>query len=177
MTSHRIVLVPGSPALLPQHASIDDPIPGLRTAVRDAVSWLAESGGPIMIRCDPRALRIAEYLVAEGGGRGLDQLTPLDQHAAVLVIGNGSACRTEKAPGFFDSRAEAFDEALGAALRQPDPGTLSGIDPVLSRELLADTDEIAWLGTTLTMEDRTVMTYEDDPYGVQYWVAHWELNR
>ncbi len=33
------------------------------------------------------------------------------------MVGNGSAKRTEKAPGHFDERAEAFDAELGASLR------------------------------------------------------------
>ena len=176
----RIVLVPGTPALLPVYASIEDPIPGLRAAVRTAASWLVELGVPVTVRCEPRALRIAEQVISEAGG-GLDRLdqhTPLDEQTqAVLVIGNGSACRTEKAPGFLDPRAEAFDKAIDDALRLPDPSALSAIDSALSRELLADTAGIAWLGTTLIGEDRTVLTYDDDPFGVQYWVAQWELSR
>ena len=33
---------------------------------------------------------------------------------AYLVVGNGSARRSEKAPGHLDERAVAFDDALGA---------------------------------------------------------------
>ena len=181
--STRIVLVPGTPALLPVYASIEDPIPGLRAAVHTAVSWLVELGDPVMVRCESRAARIAECLISAAGGAlsgldKLDQQTPLDEQTrAILVIGNGSACRTEKAPGFFDPRAEAFDATIGAALRLPDPSALGAIDPLVSRELLADTAGIAWLGSALIGEDRTVMTYDDDPFGVQYWVAQWEFTR
>lgn len=187
--STRIVLVPGTPALLPVYASIEDPIPGLRAAVRAAASWLVALGDPVMVQCEPRAARIAECLISAAGGTlsgldKLDQQTPLDQPTpldrqtrAILVIGNGSACRTEKAPGFFDARAEAFDTSLGDALRRPDPAVLTTMDQTLSKELLADTAGIAWLGSALIGEDRTVMTYDDDPFGVQYWVAQWEFTR
>lgn len=181
--STRIVLVPGTPALLPVYASIEDPIPGLRAAVRAAASWLVALGVPVTVRCEPRAARIAECLISAAGGAlsgldKLDQQTPLDgQTRAILVIGNGSACRTEKAPGFFDARAEAFDTSLGDALRRPDPAVLTTMDQTLSKELLADTAGIAWLGSALIGEDRTVMTYDDDPFGVQYWVAQWEFTR
>ncbi len=87
----------------------------------------------------------------------------------LLVVANGSATRTEKAPGFFDERAEGFDAALGAALRA---GDLTGVDLSLAEELWADVaqlDELAGLRATSVQVD-----YDDAPYGVQYWVVRWE---
>jgi len=86
-----------------------------------------------------------------------------------LVVANGSAKRTEKAPGHFDERAEAFDEALGAALRA---GDLAGLDLSLADELWADVaglDALAGLRATDVQVD-----YDDAPYGVQYWVVRWQ---
>ena len=87
----------------------------------------------------------------------------------LLVVANGSATRTEKAPGHFDERAAAFDEALGAALRA---GDLSGVDLSLADELWADVaglDALAGLRATDVQVD-----YDDAPYGVQYWVVRWQ---
>ena len=38
----RIVVVPSTLALLPEYAGLEDPVPDLRAAVRDAVAWLPD---------------------------------------------------------------------------------------------------------------------------------------
>jgi hypothetical protein len=87
----------------------------------------------------------------------------------LVVVANGSAKRTEKAPGHFDDRAAAFDEALGAALRA---GDLSDLDLSLADDLWAD---VAGLGQLAGLRATEVQVdYDDAPYGVQYWVVRWE---
>lgn len=173
----RVVLVPGVPALLPSNASIEDPIAELRAACLRAVGWLVEPGVLIVVHCSGANLRLADYLIGAVGGvpehRGQPPVAGnLD---AVLVIGNGSARRSEKAPGYLDDRSHAFDADIGSALRLPDPGALAAVDRALADELLADVDSMGWLGAeVLTPRHRSVMLYDDDPYGVQYWVARWE---
>ena len=88
----------------------------------------------------------------------------------MLVVGNGSARRTEKAPGHLDDRALGFDEALGAALRA---GDLSGVDLSPAPALWAAVDGLAELGSLLGGVP-AVVDYDDDPYGVKYWVMRWE---
>ena len=86
-----------------------------------------------------------------------------------LVVANGSAKRTEKAPGYFDDRAAEFDEALGAALRA---GDLSGLDLSLAGELWADVAGLTELAGVRASEVQ--VDYDDAPYGVQYWVVRWQ---
>ena len=86
-------------------------------------------------------------------------------------MGNGSAKRRDTSPGYVDDRAIPFDTDLGARLRS---GGLSGIDAALARELWADTEAIARLDGVLPPGCACTVDYEDDPYGVQYWVARWE---
>lgn len=84
------------------------------------------------------------------------------------MVGNGSARRTEKAPGHLDDRAAAFDAALGRALRDGDADSLTAVDADLSRDLWADTahlHRLAGLGPAARVD------YDDDPFGVQYWVV------
>jgi len=88
--------------------------------------------------------------------------------AAYLIVGNGSAKRTEKAPGHFDERAEAFDAALGESLRCGRPE----VDVALARELWASVDGISDF-PRLSSNARAQVDYEDAPYGVQYWVMRW----
>ncbi len=91
----------------------------------------------------------------------------------MLVVGNGSARRTEKAPGHLDPRAAAFDEALGQALRAPSLAVLAEVDLELARELWADVEPIRALGDLLSGDEQVTIDHDDDPYGVQYWVLRW----
>jgi hypothetical protein len=98
-----------------------------------------------------------------------------DIRTALLVMGDGSACRTEKAPGYLDPRAEPYDAAVARALADADPLALAGLDPDLSEELwvagraawqvMAGAADGAGLGARLT--------YDEAPYGVGYFVAVW----
>ncbi|MGF7239128.1 MAG: hypothetical protein ACQSGP_29860 [Frankia sp.] len=65
------------------------------------------------------------------------RLGDVADRVAMLVMGDGSARRTPKAPGGFDERAEAFDASVATALAAGDPAGLLALDPALGRELLA----------------------------------------
>lgn len=164
----RLALVPSTPALLPERASLTDPIAELRRAVSGAIAWLgAEEPVGTVIASGRTGHRVAEHLLAEraeAGGSG------------VLVVANGTATRTEKAPGFLDQRAAAFDAAIGAALRGADHAALAAIDTGLAEELWAmpDAGALVRLGERAFTVLRSQIDYDDAPYGVQYWVARWE---
>ncbi|GAA4088811.1 hypothetical protein ACFFOS_10685 [Nocardioides kongjuensis] len=151
-----IALVPGVPALLPSYASLEDPVADLRAACLAAVAAL----GPRVrvVASGSSGERVAEALVAAVGGEVV-----ADGESGLLVVGNGSAKRTEKAPGHFDERAEAFDASLRVSF--------DGIDPALAADLWADTDCLPGLPSLAEAE----VTYDDAPYGVQYWVATWDV--
>jgi hypothetical protein len=102
------------------------------------------------------------------GLAGLD-----DPATAVLVMGDGSACRSERAPGYIDPRATAYDGAVAAALRDGDAAALRDLDPALGAELLA-AGVPAWravgaLGGTWSGE----LLHDAAPYGVGYLAAVW----
>ncbi|WP_343898953.1 hypothetical protein [Nocardioides aquaticus] len=155
--------MPGALALLPEYAGQQDPLAELRAACRAAVAWLCEPGETVAVQCEHQSLRLAEHLVGEAGGT----LHPIDDRPApTLVIGNGSARRTEKAPGHLDPRAASFDAALGRALTSPDPAALARLDGTLAQELWADVETLRWLGAeVLTGSERVMVDYDDDPYG------------
>ncbi len=151
-----IALVPGVPALLPSYSSVQDPVADLRAACAEAVGRL---GPRVRVRASgPSGARVAAALVAAAGASVVES-----GETGVLVVGNGSATRTEKAPGHLDERAADFD----AALRR----TFAGIDADLAAELWADT---ACLGDLPPLGEAEVL-YDDAPFGVQYWVAVWTL--
>jgi hypothetical protein len=155
----RVVLVPGVLALLPEYAGIEDPVAGLRAACLEAVGWL---GSEVTVLADAQGARVAAHLLDAAARRGPEP--------SYLVVANGSAMRTEKAPGHFDERAEGFDASLGASLRAGRPV----VDPGLARELWASVGplvELAGLGDL----GEPVVDYDDAPYGVQYWVMRFTI--
>ncbi len=103
-------------------------------------------------------------------------LAAAPQRTALLVMGDGSARRSPKAPGHFDERAAAFDAAVERAVRAGHLAGLLALDPVLARDLMA-TGRPAWqvlagalpaaAGTALSVN----VQYAGDPFGVKYLVA------
>lgn len=153
----RVVLVPGALALLPEYAGLEDPVAELRAACLAAVASL---GLEVTVLAGAQGARVAAYL--------LDATNRSGEEPSYLVVGNGSAKRTEKAPGHLDERAEAFDRALGESLRAGRPA----VDVDLARELWADVEAIVELGELGDLGVAEV-DYDDAPYGVQYWVMRW----
>jgi hypothetical protein len=103
-----------------------------------------------------------------------------EDRVALLVLGDGSACRSEKAPGYLDPRAEPFDAAVARALADADAGALLALDPVLASELLC-VGRAPWqvlAGAVLADGRQWVGTlhYDEAPYGVAYFVATWSPN-
>ncbi|MER6689852.1 class III extradiol dioxygenase subunit B-like domain-containing protein [Streptomyces minutiscleroticus] len=143
----------------------------------------------------PPSLAVAAWLLEHAGGidapvEGLGVGDPLDPvlcldagrevagragRVALLVMGDGSACRTVKAPGYLDERAEPFDAEVARALGTADVAALKALDTGLAHELKA-AGRAPWQvlagaaeGASLTGE----LLYEDAPYGVGYVVAAW----
>ena len=56
---------------------------------------------------------------------------------ALLVMGDGSARHSEKAPGYLDQRAAGFDDDAARALATADLDGLLALEPALARELMA----------------------------------------
>ncbi|MFF8827765.1 class III extradiol dioxygenase subunit B-like domain-containing protein [Streptomyces sp. NPDC015131] len=98
-----------------------------------------------------------------------------DGRLALLVLGDGSACRSLKAPGYFDERAAAFDERAARALGAADPDALMALDEGLARELKA-AGRAPWQVLAGAADGAGLagrLLYEDAPYGVGYAVAAW----
>jgi hypothetical protein len=187
----RIAFLPAAPVLLPEYAGLTDPVAALRAACIDAVTWLAKEAGDAVqvVAPGPDPANTARGVTVSVGSRLADQLTglagfdgrvePADGATpgpAVLVFGNGSARRSEKAPGHLDERAADFDDAALEALARGDAAVLAGLDERLGAELLADgIGGLRRVGRALTGSPVVASTlYADDPFGVQYWVVTWE---
>jgi hypothetical protein len=91
-------------------------------------------------------------------------------------MGDGSARRSIKAPGYVDDRAGGFDAAVAAALAEG-PEAVAALDGALAGELLA-AGWPAWqvlAGAAAGSAWDTAVSYDDAPYGVGYVVARWRL--
>jgi len=93
----------------------------------------------------------------------------------VLAVGDGSARRSVKAPGYLDDSAGPFDAAVAQALATGDASALASLD-VLAGERLLAAGVPTWraVGTVLAGCDVTArLHYDDAPFGVGYLVADW----
>ncbi|NEA97518.1 class III extradiol dioxygenase subunit B-like domain-containing protein [Streptomyces sp. SID13726] len=136
-------------------------------------AWLLERTGwsdaPI------EGLGVGEPLEAERCIQSGKGIAARAERVALLVMGDASACRTLKAPGYLDERAAPFDAEVARALGAADVAALKTLDAELAYELkasgrapwqvLAGAAEGAGLGGALL--------YEVAPYGVGYVVAAW----
>ena len=73
---------------------------------------------------------------------------------ALLVMGDGSARRSLKAPGHLDPRAEPFDAEVEQAVRAGRLGALLELDEALARDLMV-TGRPAWQVLAGAMPDGT----------------------
>lgn len=168
----KVALVPGVLALLPAYAGRVDPVAELRAACLAAVAWLGED---VTVVADPQGLRVAQALGVSPGLDGRSAVGGLSARPTnVLVVANGSARRSEKAPGHLDERAQTFDAELEKALRCGDVVALRGLDRGLAGELMVgNPDGLAGLGDLIAPGVGAEVDYADDPFGVQYWVMRW----
>ncbi|MFD0899878.1 class III extradiol dioxygenase subunit B-like domain-containing protein [Actinomadura sediminis] len=94
---------------------------------------------------------------------------------ALLVLGDGSACRSEKAPGYLDERAGPYDDSVARALGRADAAALAALDAGTSRELRA-AGRAAWqvlAGAAAAGRFTGELLADEAPYGVGYFVASW----
>jgi hypothetical protein len=98
------------------------------------------------------------------------------ERVLLLVVADGSARRSEKAPGHLDERAFGVDEQLLAALRDVDPEGLLAVDAGLAADVLATgcaALQVMAHAVRGTSGLEGGLLWSDDPYGVMYAVAAW----
>ncbi|MEY9964465.1 hypothetical protein ABIA33_002507 [Streptacidiphilus sp. MAP12-16] len=136
-------------------------------------AWLLERAG---WEGPARGLAVPDYLEPELCAANGVRLAESAARVALLVLGEGSARRSVKAPGYLDERAEEFDAVAARGLATADAGReLASMDDELAFELMAS-GRAPWqvlaaaaAGDHLAAE----LLYEDAPYGVGYFVAAW----
>ncbi|MGD9955247.1 MAG: hypothetical protein AB7O74_04620 [Candidatus Nanopelagicales bacterium] len=149
----------------------------------------ASSGGEPL----PLALSVGAWLLAQSGwpGERLAQAVAADADddaldvvgaglsagvpTALLVVADGSAARSEKAPAHLHPGAEAFDTAVAAALSLGDPAVLAAIDASVAGEVSA-AGRPAWRCAAAALAGSTydaALLADEAPYGVGYFAAAW----
>jgi hypothetical protein len=151
------------------------------------------SGTPVL----PLSLAVGAWLVEQSKAAGLARTsitvaaseTPIaclelgqeiahgNERIALLVMGDGSARRSDHAPVHLHPRAEIFDSTVAAALELADIETLAALDPDLAAELHA-AGRAPWqvlAGAASGLHGQ--LGYNAAPYGVGYFVASWTLDQ
>jgi hypothetical protein len=103
------------------------------------------------------------------------ELAASNDRVALLVMGDGSARRSEHSPVHLHPRAELFDSTVAAALDLADCVTLAALDPDLATDLHA-AGRAPWqvlAGAAASVDLQGALTYHAAPYGVGYLVALW----
>ncbi|WP_112243656.1 class III extradiol ring-cleavage dioxygenase family protein [Kribbella monticola] len=103
------------------------------------------------------------------------ELAAGNERKALLVMGDGSARRSEHSPVHLHPRAEIFDSTVAAALDLADTATLAALDPDLAGELKA-AGRAPWQVLAGAAGPATFtgnLLYHAAPYGVGYFVAAW----
>lgn len=122
--------------------------------------------GASTAQCRRIGTNLAQRLRSDGAAVGL------------LVLGDGAATHTLRAPGYLDQRAHRLDAAVAEALAAADCAALLDLDATLASELLVAGRE-AWqvaaaAAQSLAPEYRAELLYSAAPYGVAYHVALWD---
>jgi hypothetical protein len=138
--------------------------------------WVAgAAGAPVRIRGELVAPDARPQECAALGAALATECAADPEPVGLLVVGDGAATHTEKAPGYLDERAAPFDAAVAAALRDADPDGLAALDPDLAAELLA-AGRAPWqvlAGATAGRRWRGELLHSSIPFGVAYHVAVW----
>lgn len=136
-------------------------------------AWLLERTGwsdaPI------EGLGVGEPLEAERCMEIGRDIAARAERVALLAMGDASACRTLKAPGYLDERAAPFDASVARALGDGDVAALKALDTGLAQELKAS-GRAPWQVLAGAADEAGLsgaLLYEDAPYGVGYLVATW----
>lgn len=192
----RIGFAPAPPLLVPEVASgAASELDELRGACDELLANLLADHDHLVLVTSHSAVQLGQWLVNRADWHGavdtveltapdraaastLRALAKSHSRSAVLVLGDGSACRTLKAPGYLDERAAPFDDLIANHLSSADAAGLASLDPSLAEELLV-AGRITWPTIAeLVVSDQQQwigdLTYRDDPYGVSYFVALWK---
>lgn len=189
-----VVLVAGDPAAPPDAGREWDP--GAASGVEGYSAGRVASQSPSGDEPLPLGLAVGRHLLDAAGWTGPRRLVAVssmaapadclalgrrwvrgEQRVALVALGDGSARRTLKAPGYLDPRALELD-ALAEKGLHGDLGVLRELDPLVCGQLLV-AGRAAWQVLAGAAEGAGAITptehLDADPYGVRYLVVSWAV--
>lgn len=145
-----------------------DPLPQSLTigaAMLEAAAWDTDviALGVSAESTYPERARLAGEVVAQAAGAP----------TLLLVVGDGSATRTEKAPGYIQPDALAFDEQVAAALGAADVDAILGIDQATADRLWCQGLPAWQVAASAVPAAQGVLVLQGAPFGVNYLLAAW----
>jgi len=152
--------------------------PGVRVGIGDAVLPLSLTIGAWLIEQTKTAELPRSYLAVFPDAPPASSLelgreiAKGNDRIGLLVMGDGSARRSEHSPVHLHPRAEIFDTTVANALDRADSAVLAALDPDLAAELQA-AGRAPWQVLAGVLETGLTgnLTYHAAPYGVGYFVA------
>jgi hypothetical protein len=137
--------------------------------------WLLDQSG---VTNPTSGISVSDDLPAAACAELGAELATAADRLALLVMGDGSACRGAGAPGYDHPRAEPYDKEVACALATADAEALLALDPDLSARLLvagrAPWQVLAGAALASGGPYRGDLLHDEAPYGVAYFVASWE---
>lgn len=142
----------------------------------------------------PQAITIGASVVVAAGWNGevkalaIDALTTVEQRKVIaqellaksenqrtliVAVGDGSATRTEKAPGYIQPDALAFDEAITAAIGNADRDSILRIEQSTADRLWCKGLPVWQVVSNAFAPTQSALILESAPFGVNYLVASW----
>jgi hypothetical protein len=196
----RAAVVPMAPLLFRSESGLADPVAELREVAVQTVRDLADGLERIVALCPvgfvgspddyhlpsgaggsgPLSVQVARHLLELADVHVPVEVVPVQaelsrrfDHAGLLVLGDGTARRSQTAPGFIDERSFPIDDLVADALEDGDGDVLSHLDQHLAEELMmTGRHTFAALGNAMPRADAE-LRYRDDPFGMTYFVALW----
>jgi hypothetical protein len=153
-------------------------VPRRPADARPRLPWALGVGAWLLDECGWDGPR--RYVGVDGSPDALATAKDLlvDSATSMVVVGDGSACRSERAPGHLDDRAEPFDRAVAEALAQGDAAGLGDLDSLLAKDLMCGgADSWRWVAAALggAVPIDADLVSRVAPYGVGYFVALWSF--
>ncbi|MGY0500470.1 hypothetical protein ACWZHB_18440 [Nocardia sp. FBN12] len=141
--------------------------------------WLREQVAPgISVRARLFAADATAAACSEAGRALRAELDSEREPYGVLVVADGAATLTVKAPGYLDERAPMVQHDLDAALRSGSRAGLAALEPDLCAALLVDGraayQVLGGLFAADPVDPQVRTLYQDAPFGVGYDVSVWQ---
>ncbi|MEV0232411.1 hypothetical protein [Nonomuraea sp. NPDC050786] len=104
-----------------------------------------------------------------------EKIGEIAERVALLVMADGSACLSPRAPGKYDEAAKPYNDLIAHAIAHADTGALAALDPAEADRLWvsgrAALQVLAGAAGGREYEGRLLM--ETAPYGVGYFAGLW----